>query len=90
MKLPKYAELLKLGKEKLSEMIAPLRANEMKKKTELKICELESEIASREQAVHEALAEYPINFDHILKLLDQTDLAKRRLDQLSKLQKEIF
>jgi hypothetical protein len=88
--MKKYHELLKLGKEKLSEMIAPLRANEMKKKAELYICQLESEIAEKEQKVQEAMGEYPVNFDNILSHLDRVHLTKRKLEQLQKLHKDMF
>ena len=90
MKFPKYSEMLKLGKEKLNEMIAPLRANEMKKQAELEICKLESQVAEYEQKVHESLSEYPINFKNIMSALDQVDLTKRRLDQFTKIHREMF
>ena len=41
----KYKDVLVLCNDKIKEAMAPLRAREMKKKAELEVCKIESQIA---------------------------------------------
>lgn len=90
MALMKYKEILILAKDKIKEAMAPLRANEMRKKAELEMCKLESTIAEKEQKIQELAAEYPINFDRMIDALDDLELTKRRHTQFEKIIAEMF
>lgn len=90
MSLMKYQDVLTLCKDKIKEVMAPLRAREMKKKAELEMCKLDSSIAEREQLVQECASEYPINFDQLIESLDTLELTKRRKEQFEKIIQEMF
>ena len=88
--LMKYKDVISLAKDKIKETMAPLRAREMKKKAELEVCKLDSEIIEKEQKIQEFAAEYPIDFDKILDAIDELDLIKRRQEQFGKIITEMF
>jgi hypothetical protein len=88
--LMKYKDNLVLTKEKIKEAMAPLRAKEMKKKAELEICKIDSEIAEKEQKIQEHASEYPIDFDKLINAIDDLDLVKRRKEQFEKIIAEMF
>ncbi len=90
MALIKYKELLVLAKDKIKEVMAPLRAREMKIKAELEIAKLESTIAEKEQKIQEYASEYPINFDKLIDALDDLELTQRRKEQFGKIVEEMF
>ena len=90
MDLMKYKDVLVLAKDKIKELMAPLRAYEMKKKAELEVAKLEGVIAEREQAIQQVASEYPINFDGLIDSLDDLELTKRRLTQFNSIIKDMF
>lgn len=90
MALIKYKELLVFAKDKVKEVMAPLRAREMRMKAELEIAKLESTIAEKEQKIQEYASEYPINFDKLIDALDDLALTDRRKEQFSKIVNEMF
>jgi hypothetical protein len=90
MALPKYAEILKMAKDKVKELMAPLRATEMKKKAELEISKLECIIAEKEENVQNIASQYPIDFDKMIEAVDELDLTKRRLSQFQNIIDELF
>lgn len=90
MALMKYKDVLVLAKEKIKEVMAPLRAREMKKKAELEACKLETDIAEKEQKIQELASEYPIDFHKMIDQIDELDLVKRRKEQFEKIIDEMF
>lgn len=90
MGLLKYKDALILCKEKIKEAMAPLRAREMRKKGELEICKIDSDIADKEQKIQEFASNYPIDFDKLLDAIDELELIKRRKDQFEKIIDELF
>lgn len=90
MALIKYKELLVFAKDKVKEVMAPLRAREMRMKAELEIAKLESTIAEKEQKIQEYASEYPINFDKLIDALDDLALTERRKEQFGKIVNEMF
>lgn len=90
MQLQKYKDIIALAKEKITEAMAPLRAHEMKKKAELEMAKLESQIAEKEQSIQEAASQYPIEFYKVLDAIDEMELTKRKKAQFEKLIKEMF
>lgn len=90
MDLMKYKDVLTLAKDKIKEMMAPLRAHEMKKKAELEIAKLDGVIAEKEQTVQEIASQYPIDFEKIIEAMDDLELTKRRKTQLEKIIVQMF
>jgi hypothetical protein len=90
MALIKYKDALVLCKEKIKEAMAPLRAREMRKKGELEICKIDSDIADKEQKIQEFASKYPIDFDKLLDAIDDLELVKRRKEQFEKIIEELF
>ncbi len=90
MALMKYKDILVLAKEKINEVMAPLRAREMRKKAELESCKLDSVIAEKEQSIQQYASEYPIKFDVLIDAMDDLELTKRRKEQFEKIIAEMF
>ncbi len=90
MALTKYKELLVIAKDKLKEVMAPLRVKEMKKKAELEACKLDSAIAEKEQRIQEYASAYPIDFYKLIDAIDDLELVKRRKNQFDKIIGEMF
>lgn len=90
MALLKYKDVLGLAKDKIKEVMAPLRAHEMKKRAELEIAKIDSDIAEKEQAIQELAAQYPINFDKMIDAIDELELIKRRQEQFAQIIEEMF
>lgn len=90
MALLKYSDVLTLAKDKIKEVMAPLRAREMKKKAELEVAKLEGIIAEKEQKIQEYASEYPIEFDKLLDALDDLQLTERKKAQFVKIIEEMF
>jgi|SRR5579859_797190 len=89
-KMTPYAKLLKMGKEKVQEALAPVRAGEMKHKALHEISKLDVNIVEFQSKINEAASEYPINFDKIIKAQDELALAGRRKKQLETIVAEMF
>lgn len=90
MSLLKYQDVLTLCKDKIKEVMAPLRAKEMRKKAELEVCKLDSTIAEMQQKIQECASEYPINFSKLLDSIDELELTQRRKEQFEKIIDEMF
>lgn len=90
MALLKYKDVLILCKDKIKEALAPLRAREMKKKAELEVCKIDSQIAEKEQKIQEIASEYPIDFHKMIDAIDDLDLIKRRKEQFEQIINEMF
>lgn len=90
MKLTVYAKVLKMGKEKVQEAMAPIRAREMRKKAELEQCQIESKIVEAEQKIQEICSEYPIDFECLISSIDKKALLERRLKQYNEIITQMF
>lgn len=90
MALPKYNDVIKMAKDALKEMMAPLRAREMKKKAELEMAKLEGRIAEQNQMIQELCSAYPIDFDRLIDAQDELGLSQRRLEQFRTIVNELF
>ena len=90
MSLIKYKDVLVLCKDKIKEVMAPLRAKEMHKKAELEICKIDSQILEHEQKIQELAAQFPIDFDDLIESLDDLELIKRRKEQFERIINEMF
>ncbi len=90
MTLTPYAKLLKMGKEKIEEAMAPVRAREMKKKAELEMCQLESKIIEADSKIQELSSAYPIDFPKLIKASDDKALLERQQKQYGTIIAQMF
>lgn len=90
MKLIPYKKILKMGKEKIQDALAPIRANQAKKQGELEIAKLEEVIATQESKIQEICSEHPLDFNNLIEAQDRLALNERRKKQLEKIIKELF
>lgn len=90
MKLPAYKDALKMGKDKIKEVLAPVKAKSAKKKAELEMCKLEEDIASNEALLHEECCKEDVSFPRIIELQDKIALIQRKQKQYQKILDEMF
>ena len=85
-----YKDLLKKGKEAIKALELPFKVKKEEKKLEMKILELEQTMATDALTIQEEKSNCPVDWDKLIKAIDQGDLNKRKLGQLEKLQTELF
>jgi len=85
-----YSELLSKGKDVIAALELPFKVKKEEKKLEMKILELEQSMATDALTVQEQKSSNPVNWDKLLKAIDQQALNERKLKQLTELQKELF
>ena len=90
MKLMSYAEALKMGKDKVNEMLVPVRVRRARKQAELQMISLEEKIATKTSELHELCAAQELDFDAIIDLQDDLGILKRRQAQYQKILDEMF
>jgi hypothetical protein len=90
MKLPSYKDVMKVGKEKMRETLAPIRALRARKQAELEMAKLDEEIATKEADIHEMCCEEEVNFKNIIDKQDSLALSERRKLQYQKILDEMF
>lgn len=90
MKLKPFAELLGMTKEKVAQALAPMRARKVKAKAELEMAKLDERIVSIEAELQEECAKEDINFETLMKKLDEAALIERRQKQYKKVLAELF
>lgn len=90
LKLKPYKEILKMAKEKVDEVLAPVRANRARKQAELEIAKMDEKMASQEAKVFELCSAREIDFDAIIRSQDEYALMERRKNQFKKIIDEMF
>lgn len=85
-----YRDLLKKTKEAIADAQVPFKVKKEQKQLELKIIELESEIAKNELTIEEQKSANPINWDKLINAMNERDLNNRKLTQLEALSTELF
>lgn len=90
MKLTPYKEILKMEKEKVDEVLAPVRAMKARKQAELEIAKLDEQIATQESKIQEICFQKEINFDTLINTQDDLALTERRKKQFEKIVNEMF
>ena len=85
-----YKDLLKLGKDAIIEIELPFKVKKEQKNLEMKILELEQQLAKDELTIQEQKTRNPINWDSIIDAIDNKAINERKLAQLEQLQKELF
>lgn len=89
-KVKPFAEVLKLSKEALDDVLAPIRARSARAKADMCSAKLEEEMINLERLIHEACAEKELDFDKIIGLVNKFELAERKKNQIVGLIAELF
>lgn len=85
-----YKDLLKLGKDAIADIERPFKVKKEQKNLEMKILELEQEIAKDELTIQEQKSTHPVDWNRLIDAIDKKALNDRKLVQLQSLQKELF
>lgn len=85
-----YEKLLSKGKEAIAALELPFKVRKEKKNCEMKILELEQQIAKDELTIQEQKSVHPIDWDKLVNAINQRDLNERKLKQLQTLEEELF
>lgn len=85
-----YKDLLSKGKEAIAALELPFKVKKEQKNLEMKILELEQEIAKDSLTIQEQKSASPVNWDSLIKALDAKALNERKLNQLKELEEELF
>jgi exonuclease VII large subunit len=90
MKLKPFKEILKMSKEKLDEAMAPIRAHKVKTQAQLEMAKLDEKLVTLEAGIQEMCALKEIDFDSLIKKLDEAAILERRKKQYDRIVRELF
>ena len=90
IKLKPLKKLLAMSKEKIDETLAPVRVRQIKSKAELEMAKIDEKLISTEARILELCTQREINFDLIIKEMDDYSLNERRQQQFQKIITELF
>jgi hypothetical protein len=90
MKLTPYKKLLTMAKEAVDISLAPVRARAARKQAELETAKLDEKIATLESEITQECSKKDLNFDTIIRKMDDLALAERRKAQFEKITNELF
>ena len=90
MKLKPFAQLIKMSKEKLDEAMAPIRAHKVKTQAQLEMAKIDESLVTLETEIQEMCAQKDINFNALIKKLDDVAILERRKKQYAKIVNELF
>ena len=85
-----FKELVAMTKEKLDEAMVPLRVRAARAKADGEIVKLEEKLLGLETKINEACAKKELDFNVIGDLMDDYDIAERRLSQIKDLVAALF
>ena len=85
-----YKDLLKLGKDAIAEIELPFKVKKEQKNLEMKILELEQQLAKDELTIQEEKTKCPVNWNALIDAIDNKAINERRLRQLEELENELF
>ena len=85
-----FKELISMAKEKLDEAMVPLRVRAARAKAEGEKVKLEQKMLELETKINDLCAQKELDFNKIADLMDDYDLAERRLSQVTKLVEQLF
>lgn len=88
--LQSYKNVLVMGKEKVSELLVPVRVHKAQKKGEFELAKLEEKLATCEATVHVHCTNNDLDFDALLRAQDDCALAERRIKMLKTLMAQLF
>lgn len=85
-----YKKLLSMGKEAVDAIQLPFKVKKEKKNLEMKIIELEQELAKDDLTIQEQQSAHPVDWDKLIDAIDKKALNERKLKQLQCLEVEMF
>jgi len=85
-----YKDLISKGKEAIASIELPFKVRKEKKNLEMKILELEQQIAKDELTIQEQKSKEPVDWDKLINAIDGLQLNNRKLKQLQDLETELF
>lgn len=89
-KLTPYRKLLTMTKEAVDAALAPVRSHAAMKQAELEVAKLDERIATLQSELDGLCSQKELNFDAIIKKLDEIALAERRQKQFGTIIAEMF
>jgi hypothetical protein len=90
MKLKPFKEIIAMTQELKDKALAPIRARQVQSRAELEMSKLDEKIVSYEAQIQELCAKKEIDFDALIKAMDELSLAERRKKQYEKILLELF
>lgn len=85
-----YEQLLAKGKDAIADIERPFKVRREKKQLEMKILELEAKLAQHDLTIQEQKSANPIDWDKLVKAVDNKELDERKLKQFQGLEVELF
>lgn len=89
-KIRPFSELIAMSKEKLDEALAPVRARSARARAAVATADLEEKMLTLERQIHEACADKDIDFDAVIRKINEYELAERKFKQITKLVADLF
>lgn len=84
-------EYLTLAKELIDKAKVPFKVKKDRKALELKIAEVEAEVAEREDRIHELVSDKDgINWNSVKEAIDRKELKARELKMFNELLEQLF
>lgn len=90
MKLIPYKKLLAMGKEAIEASLAVVRANSAKKKAIYEMAKIEEMVANDEKTIQELCSAKELDFNAIIKKIDDIELLELRKKRFEKIVAELF
>lgn len=90
MKLRPFKELIALSKEKLDEILIPVRVKQLKAQAQVEQAKIEEEILRKETKVTEMMADKEVNFSKLIDALDEISLLELRKEQYGEVISQMF
>ena len=82
--------MIKLTKEGIDKALAPIRCRQVKSQADLEMAKIDEKIITLEAKVQEMCVEKTIDFDSLLRKLDEIAILERRQKQYLKVLSELF
>lgn len=89
-KLKTFKELVALGKEGLDAALLPLRVDAARNRAQGEVIKLKERLLGIETRINEECAKKDIDFNKVGDLMDDYDMAERRLKQIEDLVAALF
>lgn len=90
MKLKPFKEIIAMTQELKDKALAPIRAKQVQSRAELEMSKLDEKMVSIEAQIQELCTKREIDFDALLKAMDDLALTERRKKQYEKILTELF
>lgn len=90
MNLKPFKDIIALTKEGKDKLLAPVRAKKIQAQANLAMTKIDEEIVTLESDIQEMCSESEINFDKLLKKLDDVAILERRKKQYEKVISQLF